>query len=125
MLFTLNRNKTVASNTGHTIAFIKDKPVSVPREMWSEVRAIGAVPQEEIIDEEVKRGAEPADSGQREKMIMEAMKALVLRNKRGDFTANNVPHTKPLALLLGFEVDHRERDVMWKKVQLAEAGAVE
>lgn len=116
MDFILNRNKTVSSTRGHTITFIKDEPVHVPDDMHTDVMAIGAVPVDEVPDTEAKLPSEP-QGAEREKAIIDAMKQLVLRNKREDFTASGLPDARALKDILGFGINHKERDAVWTKVQ--------
>lgn len=116
MDFILNRNKTVSSTRGHTITFIKDEPVHVPDDMHTDVMAIGAVPVDELPDTEAKLPSEP-QGAEREKAIIDAMKQLVLRNKREDFTASGLPDARALKDILGFGIHHKERDAVWAKVQ--------
>ena len=116
MDFILNRNKTVSSTRGHTITFIKDEPVHVPDDMHTDVMAIGAVPVDELPDTEAKLPSEP-QGAEREKAIIDAMRQLVLRNKREDFTASGLPDARALKDILGFGIHHKERDAVWIKVQ--------
>lgn len=116
MDFILNRNKTVSSTRGHTITFIKDEPVHVPDDMHTDVMAIGAVPVDELPDTEAKLPSEP-QGAEREQAIIDAMKQLVLRNKREDFTASGLPDARALKDILGFGIHHKERDAVWTKVQ--------
>ena len=55
MRFQLHRNKVVASKFGHTIEFVKGQLVHVPKEAWEEVVAVGAVPESELPEDEVRK----------------------------------------------------------------------
>lgn len=114
-LFVLNRDKTVVSTMGHAIEFKKGVPTHVPREMWADVQAIGAIPEEDLPEEEKKTDNAPNDPAERETLIFAAFEQIVLGNKREDFSGTGVPHAKTLEKVLGFKVDNKERDQLWHK----------
>lgn len=122
MEFILNRNKTVSSTKGHTIEFIKDIPINVPTEMHSEVMAIGAIPTEELPVEKTIDNPEPQDPEARKALIIGAIEALVLRGKREDFTASGLPDVRALREIIGFGINHKERDALWGEVQAKQRG---
>lgn len=122
MDFVLNRNKTVSSTKGHTIEFIKDVPTHVPAEMHSEVMAIGAIPTDELPVEKTVDNPEPQDPQARKQLIISAIETLVLRGKREDFTASGLPDVRALKEILGFGINHKERDVLWGEVQAKQRG---
>ena len=51
MKFTLNRDRVHASVLGLSVEFRKGVPTHVPPELYAEVQAIGAVPDDEIEDQ--------------------------------------------------------------------------
>lgn len=122
MEFTLNRNKVVTSTKGHTIEFIKDVPVRVPPEMHSEVMAIGAIPCDELPAEDEVKTAEPNDPTERKNLIKKTMEQLVIRDKREDFTASGLPDVRALKELMGFGINHKERDALWAELQAEKRG---
>lgn len=122
MEFTLNRNKVVTSTKGHTIEFIKDVPVRVPPEMHSEVMAIGAIPCDELPVEDEVKTAEPNDPTERKNLIKRTMEQLVIRDKREDFTASGLPDVRALKELMGFGINHKERDALWAELQAEKRG---
>ena len=122
MEFILNRDKVLASTKGHTIEFKKGEPVYVPADMHSEVMAIGALPTEDLPEEPEVTGSEPTDPAERERVIMEAMENLVLRNQRGDFLASGLPNVAAIKELIGFGIHHKERDAIWTKVLAKQRG---
>jgi len=122
MEFILNRDKVLSSVKGHTIEFKKGEPVYVPADMHSEAMAIGALPTEDLPEEPEVTGSEPTDPAERERVIMEAMEQLVLRNKRGDFIASGLPNVAALKDLIGFSIHHSERDTIWTKVLAKQRG---
>jgi hypothetical protein len=117
MNFVLNRNKTVESTKGHTVAFKKNEPTYVPPDMYAEVQALGAVPDEELTVEEPSPNATPTDQKVRDAAILEACKDVMLRNDRADFTANGAPSSNTLSAMVGFKVLNRERDVVWEALK--------
>jgi len=114
MRFLLNRNRTVASLSGHAIEFKKGELTHVPKEMWNDVIAIGAVPENEIQEEETIK--QPVLSGdERKELIFAAFTALVEKNERESFTGNGSPHIRAVADITGFPVDAKERDALWSE----------
>lgn len=118
MKFIMNRNRTVPSILGHTIEFIKGVPVHVPPELWAEVQAAGAIPEDELPEEEKVATREPSDPVARKAAIFDAFTQIKLRNKREDFAATGVPHAKTLIAHMGFEIDNKERDMLWNEFKL-------
>jgi hypothetical protein len=112
MKFILNRNKVVTSLLGHAIEFKKGEPTHVPKEMWNDVIAVGAVPEHEI-EEEVVKQAPVLTGEERKEMIFAAFTVLVEKNEREAFTGNGSPHIRSLADITGFPVDAKERDTLW------------
>lgn len=120
MKFTMQRDRVVASTTGHAVAFKKGVPTYVPPEMHSEVLEMGAEPETEIPETQKPAGAAPVDPGERRALIAKAMEDIVLANNRDDFTAAGSPHNKAVSLKVGFQVDARERDKVWESLKQAE-----
>lgn len=121
MNFTLNRNKTVASTSGHAVTFEKDVPTFVPTIMHKEVLALGAVPEEDIPEPTVDlRDKTPQDPDERTSEIKGAIEALTLRNKREDFTAGGAAHLKALSEYLGWTPSAKERDLVMANIAKGE-----
>ncbi len=119
MNFILARDRTYASTLGHSIEFKKGVPTHVPVALYAEVQAIGAQPEEAIPDEDRPTGpAEPTDPTQRNEEILTAIKMMVERNDRMDFTAGGSPHVKSLSVLLGWKPMPQERDAVWARYQV-------
>lgn len=116
MKFVLNRDKTLNSVMGHSIAFKKGEPTHVPKECVNEALAIGAVPEEELPDEPQGNGA-PTDPDERKLAMFEAFEKIILDNHPNDFTAGNAPKTSAVVRILGWEVTGNERDVAWAEFQ--------
>jgi hypothetical protein len=116
--FVLNRNYTLRSLTGHTITFVKGAETLVPPAVVAEAVGIGAeridAKQDALVAEE-KDLPPPMQDGEKEDKVMEAIKLMVERNVRGDFTGNGIPNVRSLERLVGFEVPNRLRDIVWDK----------
>lgn len=111
--FTLNRNHTLSTTKGHSVNFKKGERTWVPSLIMQEAMACGAIPETpvDILPEESERIV-LTDAARKEK-IFAAFEKLLLRSNRGDFSASGQPHPKKLDELLGFEVDTKEREIMW------------
>lgn len=118
MKFILNRNKTVASALGHSVSFVKGEPTHVPPEMYPEVIAAGAVPENELVEDIVKKPDHPTEPAEREAAIFDAFEALVLRNSPDDFTAGGSPKESVLNAAVGFKVPAKEREAAWTKFKV-------
>ena len=117
MYFVLNRDRTIASTTGHCVEFKKDQPTFVPPPMWQEVQNLGAVPTEDIPEDlGAPVSKAPTEPAEREKAIREAIEALTLKNNRDDFNAGGKPNLKPLSDFLGWSVSAKERDLVIGKM---------
>lgn len=115
MRFVMLKDRVVGGTSGHFIRFKKGEPTEVPREMWSEVQAAGAVPEDELPDDEPVQTKVTHDPAERQRLFFEAFAGLEERNERGDFTASGLPNSKVLEKIVGFQVVNNERDAMWEK----------
>lgn len=115
MRFVMLKDRVVGGTSGHFIRFVKGEPTEVPREMWSDVQAAGAVPETDLPDDEPLAVTVTHDPVERQQKYFDAFVALEERNERGDFTASGLPNSKTLEKLVGFQVVNNERDSMWEK----------
>lgn len=120
MKFTLSRNLTVASVSGHAVEFKKGVATHVPKSMHHEVLALGATPAGDASIEDVQfddqKGPEtiaPHDPAERSEMIKMALADIKTRNVRDEFTATGKPKAKFVTTALGFEVSAREIEEQW------------
>lgn len=115
MNFTMSRDHTVVSKFGRAIAFEKGVATHVPEMCYGEVVAAGGVPEDDlpepVIDDTTPQGAARMEA------VVAAIKAMVLRGVREDFTAAGAPHASALSMLAGFPVDAKERDAAWALAQ--------
>jgi len=121
MLMTLNRDHVVVSLSGLSIQFRKGVPTHVPPKVVKEVLAVGG----EIVetDERVKQetmGELQADdllAQTRSPTIEAAVRRMLARNQRGDFTAGGRPNLNVLSRECGLYVDAAELEPIWEKVK--------
>ena len=119
MKFTLNRDRVHASVLGLSVEFKKGVPTHVPPELYAEVQAIGAVPDDEIEDApSAVKTNEPQDPNKRKDDVFAAFEMLALRNSREDFTAGGAPHGGALESVLGWKLGAKERDILWAEFKV-------
>ena len=119
MNFTLNRDRVHASVLGLSVEFKKGVATHVPPELYAEVQAIGAVPEDEIVDEKAAiKTNEPSDPNKRKEDVFAAFEMLALRNERGDFTAGGSPRDQVLESMLGWKLSAKERDILWTEFKV-------
>lgn len=116
MKFTMNRDRVVASTSGHVIGFKKGEPTYVPPEARKDVLEAGGSPEDDEYDPDPKKPEGPkvpVDPTERRKAVFAVFERLVLRNKREDFTGNNIPSNKVMKTELGWELPAAECGVLW------------
>ena len=115
MKFTMSRDRTVVSKFGRAIEFAKGVATHVPEMCYEEVMAAGGVPEDDLpepkVDDSTPQGAARTEA------VVAAIKAIVLRGAREDFTAAGAPHASALSAMAGFPVDAKERDACWALAQ--------
>ena len=124
MKLTLNRNFTLNTDKGHSIEFKAGVPTHVPGIVYQDALAIGAVPSEGGAPAVPVDPAKPepvTDVDDRHSHIMEAIKLLVERNGRGDFTAAGAPAVDAVFDITGFRVQAKEIAVVWQAYRDAKA----
>lgn len=112
----LNRNYTLTSTLGHSIEFVKGVPTHVPPAMYRAALEIGAMPADgESVDVlEDSKPAAPIDPAERAELIMMAIKDIVARNEREDFTAAGAPSVQAVTKAVGFKVASSEIAAQWQ-----------
>lgn len=121
--FVMNRDLTLNSIHGHTIAFKKGETTHVPPVLVKEVVAAGGLPpdgEQVVLEDPAKKDKGPEDADERTLLIFDAFKAILERGNREDFTAGNAPHAKAVTKVLGWDVSAAERDAAWAEFQKAE-----
>lgn len=116
-LLVLNRNYVLVTRMGHVVAFEKGVPTHVPYAVYQEAIGIGALPADgsdpNVLNDD-KRNTTPSDPSERNPLIMKAIKTIVEKNERKDFTAAGSPSVKAVERELGFDVDGREVSAVWQ-----------
>lgn len=122
MKFLMNRNHTVTSTMGHSIAFKKGVATHVPREMEREVLAAGAYTAEgegEVDMDDTKKGPVALEGDERIEMLKMILADMKVRNDREDFTATGTPKVKAVAEAAGFDVTAPEIGALWTEMNQA------
>jgi len=125
-LFVANRDITVTSTLGITLAFAKGVPTNVPRPMHAIVLEKGILPCDpegntlgvEAIEDpqpKVRLLVAPEDADERNDKILDAIKALVQNNDAKNFSAGGVPSYQAVSAALGWRVDAKEIRPIWAK----------
>lgn len=124
MKYSLNRNFTLNTTTGHTIEFKKNELAHVPPEAVGAAVAIGAVPETDA-PETIHLSKEPTNPAVRKAMLMAAMGQVVDSGGRDDFSGTGAPHQRAIAAIVGFSIDERERNALWDEFMQGKAAADE
>lgn len=117
MKLTLNRNFTLTTNKGHSIEFKAGVPTHVPGIVYQDALAIGAVPSEggaPVVPVDPATPEPITDVDDRALHIMTAIKLLVERNGRGDFTAAGAPAVDAVFDITGFRAQAKEIAIVWQ-----------
>ena len=115
------RDMTVSSRSGRSASFLKGIPTYAPPQMHAELIAKGIVPTEEIPEVVVEGAREPKVAAEREAEVFAAFEKVILRAKRNDFAGTGAPHASVLSKDLGWDIDGKERDILWQKFQADKA----
>lgn len=113
----LNRNFTLTTTKGHSIAFVKGEPTHVPPAIYQEALAIGAIPPDgadPVVEDVVKTDNAPGDPAERAPLILAAIEKLVAENARDNFTAAGSPTVDAVSKLVGFKVQSKEIAPVWQ-----------
>lgn len=125
LLMVSNRDYTLHTTKGHTVAFKRGVERLVPRAVVKDAMAVGIIPVDDV--ESIQSGGDAAPSApqmtpaEEDELIKEAMLMMMERNSGDDFTAGNKPQVSVLKRETGIEeIDAERRDELWEQV-LAEA----
>lgn len=121
------RDFVLHSLHGHAIQFKANEPVRVPYPAIDEAIAIGAVfankEEQKILVDEKPELKQPDLGFEREEKIYKAMHSIMLENDPDKFTPGGKPKLAVLTEMVGYEVDRKEADTLWKKVMQSRANA--
>lgn len=112
-----NRNFTLSTTKGHSIAFKKGVPQHVPPIIYQEALAAGAVPPDGMdvqVKEDVTTDNTPSDPSDRAPAIMAAIEKLVAENSRDNFTAAGSPTVDAVTRVVGYKVQAKEIATVWQ-----------
>jgi len=121
--YVLNRRYILATKAGRVINFEKGIPVWVTPECEKEALIVGAQPVDgpkDILDPEAKVTVR-LTAAERTAKIHSGFAILEARQERGDFTAQGVPSAKAIDLLVGVDVQTKERDEEWTAYKASKA----
>jgi hypothetical protein len=121
MQMQLNRDHVYVSKRGTSIRFAKDTPTFVPPYLVTEVVGLGGTVSEtdqSTVDAEMKVVKEAVIAAEgRSPAIEAAIRTMIERNQRGDFTAGGKPNLNVLSKMVGYTVNADELDAPWRKVK--------
>lgn len=121
----LNRDYTLISTMGHSVAFTKGVPVHVPPIMYKAALGIGAVPAdgtEPALENEKTSDSAPIDPGERAGVIYAVIMQMVEDNINDEFTAANAPKETAVSKRVGFKVQTKELKPLWQRYHDEKAG---
>lgn len=115
----MERDFTVRTLTGPCLGFTKGEPKAVPPDLVSECLKYGAVLCEgEKAPEAPAVSAKQDPAGdERKAAILNAMESMFVKNERGSFTGSGLPSKDALQEEVGFKVDVKERDALWREFE--------
>ncbi len=123
MKFVMNRDFTLVTTKGHTIAFAKGAPTLVPQALHRDAIAAGATPAdegEEVDFVEVPPDLKaPDDDETRAEMLKMALDELRRKDDSADFTAVGTPKAKAVEKILGYPVTAADIGVAWTEMKQA------
>lgn len=118
MKLQMAEDQVVITNMGHSFSFKKGEPLEIPASAVQSCVTQGATPAVDQIQSQSEAETFRQIAGpERDKAIMDLMKQMVARNKRGDFTGAGKPDARILTEELKFIVTAKERDELWDEVR--------
>ena len=110
-------DKHIVTTVGYTFSFKAGEPIDVPPTAIQDCLHAGChVSKGETLKGEEKEVAKVVQGPERERLICEAIRKLVARNVRGDFTGSGKPDATVLSKIVNFNVTAVERDILWPSV---------
>jgi len=121
MKMQMSLKKSFVAKSGHSWNFAPGVTIDIPQRFVLEAMQHGAFAVEtdtEAGKEQMAEiDAEKLKLGERAPKITEAIKKMVERNQRGDFTAGGRPNLNVLFRETGFQVTSEELEPIWDKVR--------
>lgn len=122
----MHRNRVVRTLSGHSIAFEKGVPITVPDLAVKECIQVGAIAVDGELPDEVHEdlGDEkkivdiPADPTERKNRILKLFKEMQKNQEghRSHFTAAGRPRSNYVSLTLGYDVAAQEIEDIWQEM---------
>lgn len=124
-LLVTNRDYTLVTSKGHTIEFKKGVATHVPRIVYEDALAIGAIPPDdnEAVDVTPKPAEPTGEHEDRPAKIAAAVEEVVTTGDREAFTASGKPTVGAVSDAAGFKVSAAEVGEEWQR--RADAAAAE
>ena len=120
MKMKLNRDHVLRHTSGLSIKFVKGEPVYVPPRMVADAIALGAEASADDAEgaAKVMQEVEAAknEKANRAGIIEDAVRKMLARNQRGDFTAGGRPNLNVLFQLTDLRVTQEELEPIWANV---------
>lgn len=119
---TLHRDYILRTTKGHSVQFKAGEPTRVPIQIYPEAIAIGAQRVDKgdanvLPDDKAVPVLTPAE---REELLHEAIRSLLDRNERDDFTTTGQPTVAAVMRESGEKFDAKEVTAGWKAVTVPE-----
>jgi len=106
----------VVTPVGYSFSFKPNEPQTIPPLAVQYCLSAGCHVVEGELTQEERKIVEVVRGPERDRQIGDAMKKLVARNGREDFTGSGKPNAVVLSEMLGYQVYAKERDELWEKV---------
>jgi hypothetical protein len=120
------RDYMLRTISGHMVKFEANVARDVPVDCVEAAIAVGAVFDDGaafIPSEKREAGVEPKYGFEREEDIFKACETIIEKASPDDFTASSAPKLDAVNRELGYSVERREVNKVWRKLQEARANA--
>ena len=109
--------RRVITSVGHTFSFNKNEPIEIPPLAVQDCLQAGChVVEGAVLTEEEVEKVVVVQGPERVKIVSEAMKQLIARNGREDFTGSGKPALEAIEKIVSFYITAQERDAVWQDV---------
>ena len=125
----MDRSFVVSSNQGYVISFTPNVEVNVPDVLVDECTKYGAVlVEKEYVPPKTLKMNVPDSvidaTSEREKVVLKALKSIIERGDRDEFTASGMPSAKVVSKEAGVKIEAKEVSNMWDFLKLKSTDAV-
>lgn len=121
------RDFFLQTKSGFTVTFKANVPTPVHPHCVEDAINHGAVYADGTLHKpaEEPEKPEPLFGHERKNAIYETLMRMKDRSDPDEFTANGLPKLKPIGNDLGFEVDRKEVDAVWREILAARANELD